>query len=57
MLMKINIKDPLPSGIEILIFYYVKDKYFYPLPRTASRCPFSFALATGATQPPVPVQA
>lgn len=42
MLMKINITNPLPSVGEILIFYIVKDKYFSPPSRTASRCPFSF---------------
>ena len=27
MLMKINIKDPLTTGCQIVIFYYVKDNY------------------------------
>ena len=43
MLMKINIKDPLPRAGEILIFYYVKDKYFSPasdsLPLPVFFCP------------------
>ena len=55
MLMKINIKDPLPRAGEILIFYYVKDKYFSPASDSLP-LPVFFALATGATQPPVPVQ-
>ena len=43
MLMKINIKGPLPRAGEILIFYIVKDKCFSPasdsLPLTVSFCP------------------
>ena len=51
MLMKINITDPLPTGCQIIIFYYVKDNY---LTHSSDSLPLPvfFCSATGAGEPP-----
>lgn len=56
MLMKLNIKDPLPTGCQIIIFYIVKDNYLTQASDSLPAARFLLPWATGATQPPVPVQ-